>query len=86
MIFGNKRSETEIIAQILFSAKNKVKKTHLLYSTNISYSNFTKYFDFLIDKGFIEAKDGNPGGKVYQTTEKGQQLLESINKMLKYIQ
>ena len=47
MIFGNKRGETEIIAQILFSAKNKVKKTHLLYSTNISYSNSGIMVDIL---------------------------------------
>lgn len=86
MIFGNKRGEIEIIAQILISAKNKVKKTHLLYSTNISYTNFIKYFDFLINKGFIVEKDGNPGGKVYQITEKGEQLLENINKLFKYIQ
>ena len=86
LIFGKKRGESEIIAQILYSAKNKVKKTHLLYSTNISYTNFIKYFDFLIEKEFIKEKDGNPGGKVYQTTEKGQHLLESINKLLKYVQ
>jgi len=86
LIFGKKRGESEIIAQILYSAKNKVKKTHLLYSTNISYSNFIKYFDFLIKKGFIEEKDGNPGGKVYQTTQKGEHLLESINKLIKNLQ
>ena len=86
MIFGNKRGESEIIAQMLFSAKNKIKKTNLLYRTNISYSNFIKYFDFLIKKGFIEAKDGNPGGKVYQITKKGEQLLESINKLFKYVE
>ena len=86
VIFGNKRSESEILAQILFSAKNKVKKTRLLYSTNISYSNFIKYFNFLLEKGFIEMKDGNPTGKVYQTTEKGEHLLESINKLFKYVQ
>ena len=85
MIFGNKRSEIEIIAQILISAKNKVKKTHLLYSTNISYSNFLRYFNFLLDKGFIEAKEGNPSGTFYRTTEKGDHLLESINTILKEI-
>ncbi len=86
MIFGNKRDESEIIAQILFSAKNKIKKTHLLYKTNISYSNFIKYFNFLLEKKFIDEKNGNPGGKVYQTTDKGEQLLESINKLIKHIQ
>ena len=86
MIFGNKRSESEIIAQILSSAKNEARKTHLLYSTNISYSNFIKYFDFLLDKQFIEVKNGNPVGKVYHTTEKGEHFLESINIVLKEIE
>ena len=83
MIFGNKRSEIEILAQMLNSAKNKVKKTNLLYSTNISYSNFIKYFNFLLEKEFIEEKDGNPSGKIYKTTEKGENFLDCINNLLK---
>ena len=83
MIFGNKRSEIEILAQMLTSAKNKVKKTNLLYSTNISYSNFIKYFNFLLEKEFIEEKDGNPSGKIYKTTEKGENFLDCINNLLK---
>ena len=85
MIFGSKRSESEILAQILSSARKDVKKTHLLYSTNISYSNFIEYFNFLLDKQFIEVKDGNPAGKNYHTTEKGEYFLESINDVLKEI-
>jgi predicted transcriptional regulator len=83
MIFGNKRSEIEILAQILISAKNKVKKTNLLYSTNISYSNFIKYFNFLLEKEFLEEKEGNPSGKTYKTTEKGNNFLDCINTILR---
>ena len=83
MIFGNKRSESEILAQILSTAQKDVKKTHLLYSTNTSYTNFIKYFNFLLEKDFIEVKKGNPTGKIYKITEKGSVLLESINKILK---
>lgn len=85
MIFGNKRDESEIIAQILFSAKNKIKKTHLLYKTNISYSNFIKYFNFLLEKKFIKAKDQNLNRKVYQTTDKGEHFLQDINNVLQQI-
>ena len=86
MIFANKRSESEIIAQILYSAEKEAKKTQLLYKANISYTHFTKYFNFLIEKEFIKIKDQNYTGKIYKTTEKGQHLLESINKLLKYVQ
>ncbi len=85
MIFGNKRSESEILAQILKTAKKEVKKTHLLYSTNTSYSNFVKYFNFLLDQDFIEVKNGNPTGKVYQITDEGHTFLNSINKILEEI-
>ena len=85
VIFGNKRSESEILAQILYAAESHAKKTQLLYKANISYTHFIKYFDFLLDKNFIEIKEGNPYGTVYQTTEKGEQFLDSINNILEEI-
>ena len=85
MIFGNKRSESEIIAQILFSAEEDAKKTQLLYKSNISYTHFLKYFNFLLDKQFIEVKNGNSIGKVYHTTEKGEHFLENINNVLQQL-
>lgn len=86
MIYNNKRSETEIIANILTSAMVDVKKTQLLYKTNISYTHFIRYFNFLIDKQFIEIKNGNPSGKLYHTTKKGEVFLDNINNVLRQIQ
>ena len=85
MIFGNKRSESEIIAKILNSAGEDAKKTQLLYRANISYTHFIKYFNFLIDNKFIEVKNGNPSGKIYCVTEKGKNFLENINSVLQQI-
>jgi len=85
MIFRNKRSETEILAQILFSAEQDTKKTQLLYKSNISYTHFIKYFNFLIEKNFIEERNGNPIGKVYHTTNKGVEFLENINSVLQQV-
>ena len=85
MIFGTKRSESEILAQILFAAENDAKTTQLLYKANISYTHFIKYFDFLLEKQFIEAKEGNPIGKIYQTTGKGEDFLNNINSVLQQI-
>ena len=82
MIFGTKRSESEILAQILYTAGSDAKKTQLLYKSNISYTHFIKYFSFLLDKQFIEVKDGKPSGKIYHTTEKGEHFLENINNVL----
>ncbi len=85
MIFANKRSESEIIAQILYSAEKESKKTQLLYDANISYTHFIKYFNFLLEKKFIKAKDQNLNRKVYQTTDKGEHFLQDINNVLQQI-
>jgi predicted transcriptional regulator len=85
MIFGSKRSESEILAQILYSAENDTKKTRLLYEANISYTHFIKYLNFLIEKEFIKVKEKNPAEKVYQTTEKGKHFLKDINNVLQQI-
>ena len=77
-IFRKNRCELEIIADILSIAKNDIKKTRLLYQTNLCYSNLIKYTDFLLEKEFLGVKTGNPSGKIYCTTEKGKKLLESI--------
>ena len=82
MIFGNKRSESEILSEILFTAERDAKKTQLLYKANISYTHFIKYLNFLIEKDFIEAKNVNQIGTVYHTTEKGEHFLTNINNVL----
>ena len=85
MIFGTKRSESEILAQILYAAEENAKKTQLLYKANISYTHFIKYFDFLLENNFIEVKEGNPYGTVYGTTKKGEHFLDDINNVLQQI-
>lgn len=85
MIFTNKRSESEIIAQILYSAEKEAKKTQLLYDANISYTHFIKYFNFLLEKKFIKVKDQNHNRIIYQTTDKGEHFLKDINNILEQI-
>ncbi len=85
MIFANKRSESEILARILNSAEEKAKKTQMLYNANISYTHFIKYFNFLMERNFIEVKNGNPSGKVYHITKKGSNFLNNINDVLQQI-
>jgi len=83
LLFKNKRSESEIIYQILSLATRKdLRKTHLMYKTNLCYNHFLEYLDFLLEKKLLEAKSGNPTGSVYYTTEKGKKLLETIKNAL----
>jgi predicted transcriptional regulator len=85
MIFGNKRSESEILLQILFTAEKEAKKTQLLHNANISYTHFIKYFNFLLEKKLIEIKNENQLGTVYHITEKGKNILKDINNLLNQI-
>ena len=86
MLFDHKRSEVEIISNILSLTKNGAKKTHIMYKTNMSYSLFINYLDFLIDKKLIERQNSNPSGEVfYKVTEDGKKVLKNINTVLDYM-
>lgn len=82
LIFKNKRSESEIIGQILTLAKENVKKTRLMYQTNLCYNHFIEYMNFLLKKEFLEVKKGNPNGNIYYITKKGKKFLESVKNVL----
>lgn len=84
MIFGNKRSELEITAEILSTALNKINKTRLMYQTNLCNSHFKDYMDYLMDKEFIREIVGNPS-RYYQTTDKGKELLKEIRNVLRML-
>lgn len=79
MKLNNRRSNIQIIAEMLRTGENGAGKTKFMYNNNMSYSQLQKYMSFLITRGFIaEVQVGNP--KVtYQVTDSGARLLKSIN-------
>jgi len=86
LLFKHKRSEAEIIRRILSLAQRETKKTHLMYRTNMSYSLFIDYLDFLLEKNLLEKKTSNPSdATVYKITEKGKKVLENINSTLDHM-
>jgi predicted transcriptional regulator len=78
VIFKNRRNEFEIIHQLLSLSLPGIKKTRLMYQTNMCYSQFHEYLSCLLEKKFLETRPGNPHGTLYFTTEKGKKLLESL--------
>ncbi len=78
MKLNHRRSNIQIIADMLRTGENGAGKTKIMYSSNMSYSQIQKYLTFLLGHGFInEIHVGNP--KVtYQVTESGLRLLKSI--------
>jgi len=89
LLFDSRRSEIEIISDILKLSKNGAKKTEILYKGNLSYTLLKNYLSFLLDKNVLEKKImKNKGGNqfiMYKTTEKGNNLLSDINRTLGHL-
>ena len=70
---NKKRNRLEVIKDILEVIRNKngrIKPTHILYKSNLSYQMMEDYLNELIEKGFILEKKQTKG-KTYFITEKG---------------
>jgi len=79
---NNRRSNIEIIADMLKVGENGAGKTEIMYSANMSYSQIQKYLGFLMSQGFIDKVEvGNPV-VTYQVTELGLKLLKSIDSVM----
>jgi predicted transcriptional regulator len=68
-----KRSHFEIIAEILETAKDGAKKTHIMYRCNLSYRKTKKLLNHLLETGLLRL------GNSYHTTKKGFQLLRAYH-------
>jgi len=84
---NNRRSEMEIIAEILTLTQNGAKKTEILYKGYLSYNQLNKYINFLIEKDILSEKNVQNNGsssKFYFVTNRGNEFLKDINKILAY--
>ena len=76
---GQRRSNIEIIADMLRVGESGAGKTEIMYSANMSYSQIQKYLGYLTAQGFIDKmKMGNPS-VTYQVTDSGLKLLQLIS-------
>ena len=81
MSVNRRRSDIEIIADMLKIGENGAGKTKIMYSANMSYSQIQKYLGYLMGQGFISKMQmGNPS-VTYQVTESGLKLLELITNL-----
>jgi predicted transcriptional regulator len=75
---GKKRNKLEIIRDILQLIRQKsgrIKPTHILYKSNLSYSMMSDYLEELIAKGFIRQVNLTDKNKTYEITKKGDEYL-----------
>ena len=81
---NSRRSELDIIGEILVLSKKGAKKTEILYQANLSYMQLQKYLPFLVEKNILEkhvVKNNGYSHNLYKTTEKGLDLLNTINQI-----
>ena len=79
MRVNRRRSDIEIIADMLEVGENGAGKTEIMYSANMSYAQIQKYLGYLMAQGFIDKmKMGNPS-VTYKVTDNGLKLLELIS-------
>ncbi|MGB5926140.1 MAG: winged helix-turn-helix domain-containing protein [Dehalococcoidia bacterium] len=85
-MMNRRRSNIEIIADMLRVGENGAGKTEIMYSANMSYAQIQKYLGFLLSHGFInKVRVGNPS-VTYQVTEKGGELLRNIDSIVEVLE
>ena len=82
LVVNNRRSEFEIIGEILSLAKDGTKKTRILYQTNLSYTQLQCYLSYLLESNILEIQNNN-SVKIYKTTEKGLRIMSNLEKVIK---
>jgi predicted transcriptional regulator len=83
---NRRRSNIEIIADMLRVGENGAGKTEIMYSANMSYAQIQKYLGFLLSHGFInKVQVGNPV-VTYRVTDKGGELLRNIDSIVEVLE
>ena len=87
-MFDKRRSEIQIIGEIVNLSKSGAKKTEILYQTNMSYSQLQHYLTYLLEKDILKqdtkTNANGTSSQIFVTTEKGTNLLGDIDKLFKY--
>jgi len=83
---SKKRDRLEIIHDILDSIRkknNRIKPTHLLYKSNLSYNMMKQYLDELMVADLVNDGESKEG-KYYTLTAKGFEYLQQYQKIREF--
>jgi predicted transcriptional regulator len=81
-----RRSELQIIMDILFEALEASSKTKILHRANLNMESFAKYFQMLEDGGLIERlRDPQKKHPKFRTTENGRTALQRSKELQEMI-
>lgn len=76
---GRKRSDIDIIANILSEANKSTKKTRIMYRCNLSHSQLQVYLQVLRNMGLLALHSNKEGAKMnyFKTTSKGFKFVDA---------
>ncbi len=83
---GQRRSNIEIIADMLKVGENGAGKTEIMYTANMSYSQIQKYLSYLVNQGFVNKINMDNTMVAYQVTESGLKLLKAIETLMEMLE
>jgi predicted transcriptional regulator len=83
---SRRRSNIEIIADMLRVGENGAGKTEIMYSANMSYSQIQRYLDYLVNQGFVNKVDMDNTMVAYQVTDSGFKLLKAIDTLMELLE
>ena len=83
---GRRRSNIEIIADMLRVGENGAGKTEIMYTANLSYHQIQKYLEYLVNQGFVNKVNMDTTMIAYQVTENGFKLLKAIDTLMKMLE
>jgi len=78
---NKRRDRHDIAVEILRTAVDGKIKTHIMYKAKLSYAQLNEYIQLLLDKGLLEnitIRQRRMDKKVYKTTHKGLEFIESF--------
>jgi predicted transcriptional regulator len=78
---GRRRSEVQILTDILNISLNGVKITRLMYQANLSYATLRKYLLATMKQKLVEKFNSSDGSVEYYTTEKGKIFLRKLKEV-----
>ena len=74
-----KRNRNEIISEILHICITGASKTRVVYQANLNFRTVDPYLQLLIKNDLLKVNKGRH--ILYETTEKGKSLMETINQV-----
>ena len=86
---NRRRSELQIMEEILDLTQKGAKKTEILYQSNTNFAQLEQYLELLMEKQLLrETQVQNHSGsnsQLYVTTKKGMEFVRDISRVYDYL-